>query len=191
MQMQMDKAAGQLGFGVMVDFEQPDQIEETFAAINSLQALAPNSGAGPLGAPGPSGMAGLAGQGGTMYTLDGNSLKFRLRAPGSLDDISEGMGAATDTPFDEESTIQMLESMGLGAHDLVIHVPGKIKRVEGLADSEYTVRSDNTVVLTVDYVEMMRTGQSVDAVVRFKPKRKYRRVLLNSRNPAPAAGPKG
>ena len=169
MLLNVDKAAERLGFGMRVTFTQPREISETFASVGALQALngQPASTGGMGG-----GMADkMSNQ--TTYELDGNTLRVRQSVTASLDELVEAM-EGSESEMDAAQMEQALELMGLGAHDVVVHVPGKIKRVEG---ASYTQLDDNTLRLTVDYLDMLKGGEPLAADVKFKRKRKFARVL--------------
>lgn len=167
MMFKMDKAAEQLDFGMRVDFGDASEIAETFGALSALQALG-GAASGPAG-------AGMGSQmdNQTSFSLQGSTLRMKQAVGGSMEQIIESM-EGSEMEMDEEQLEQTLEMMGLSAHDIIIHVPGKIKRVDGAA---HTLVDDNTVRLTIDYLGMLKGNPPMEVDIQFKRKKKFARTL--------------
>ncbi len=166
---EVDKAAEKLIMGFRINFEKPHDIRGIFQSLAALKALTPDEEA-------------TGGTGGGMddkmshatdYTLQGNTLMIRQAANPALDELIESM-RSSEADMDEDQLQQMLKMLGLDKHEVIVHLPGKVKNVEG---ANYRTLDENTVAFDLDYKELVREGKPFSANVKFKPKRKYRRTV--------------
>lgn len=167
MNMRVDKAEEVLGFGLIVDFDSFDDMEQTLNGMDALKALSPASPDAPASTSSPSKS--------TSYKLTKGHLSIQQAInplmKEMLNNSGGAMGGGSDDPMEN---IQMLEMMGLGKHDLIVHLPGIVKSVNG---AEYRKIDENTIALSINYVEMLQENAVFKAEIDFKPKKKYKVVL--------------
>ena len=81
-----------------------------------------------------------------------------------------------DSTDDDFMSSMFTDMMGAGSgKKLVIHVPGKVKKV----NQSSATYNDNKVVYEVNYDQLIDKTQNIDLVIEFKPKRKYRFIAPN------------
>ena len=165
--MEMDKEAGVLRAGMMVDFEELNGLAETFGSLASMGAIAGGSG-------------GAAAAGGSpvspqsSFRREGNVLVVTKDPAAALEQTRARLSERMGRELTDDEAREMMGMMGSSDYSVTVHVPGKIT---GVAGGNHLQLDDNTVVLTVPLAELMESGGRYEARVAFKPKRKLRRAV--------------
>ncbi|MFK8056554.1 MAG: hypothetical protein AB8F78_10575 [Saprospiraceae bacterium] len=161
--MRMDKGEGILGFGMTINFDNATEVGNTFRSMDALKAMDAESSQA-------SGMADKMGNRTTFELVGKNKLIVRQAPAAKMDEILDAAGDNAEG-MDAAQIEQMLEMMGLSSYQVKVHVPGLVKSVTG---ADYVKENDNTVVLSINYLEAMKGGELMEAEITFKPKKKMR-----------------
>ena len=165
MTIKLDKAEEVLDFVMSLDFDSIEEMQNTFGGMDAFKALTPS----------PDAVASTNSSSNiTSYKLTKGHLSIQQAISPLIKEMINNGGDMGDGSSESIDNIQMLEMMGFGKHDIVVHLPGIVKSVKG---AEYREIDENTIALSIDYIKMVKDNALFKAEIDFKPKKKYRVVL--------------
>ena len=152
--MRMDKAAAELSLGLRVPFDKETGLNGAFKRMDALQTL---QGQSAEAAP-------------TTYELDGKTFRIRYSAEAAQAAMGQAMAAQGDRQMSREQLLENMSTLGMDYMSLVLHLPGEIKKIEG---TTYTKLADNSILIKVPFMSIIRDGKSFNADIKFKPKKRF------------------
>jgi hypothetical protein len=159
--MRMNKEENILDFSIANPFEDISNTSKSFEALKELTQLSGNAENEQMA------RFNQMTRSSVSYSMSKGKLTLRQNPLPQIDDLA---GAEE---METEQLEALLGQMGLSDYKVIVHVPGEVKTVSGTG---FEKRNDNTVVIELDFLEAYKTGELTEAVIEFKPKRKYKTI---------------